>query len=344
MADTQLEGSERPPAMTDVARLAAVSHQTVSRVLNGHPNVRPATRERVLAAIEALGYRPNLTARALASGRSTQLGLVTVNSMLLGPVATLYAVEQAARSAGYSVSVTSVPSIDRHSLSDSVSRLVQQAVAGVIIIAPIASRDSALDVLPPELPAVAVEANPSSAVSAVAVDSRLGAQLATRHLLELGHRTVFHISGPSDFIEAQERIVGWRQTLEQAAAPVPQVIHGDWSAQSGYDAGQLLAQLPEATAVFAANDNMALGLLRALNEHGRSAPRDVSIVGFDDIAEAGFFTPPLTSVRQDFSEMGRRSVDLLLRQVQTGARSVEHVTLAPELVLRESTAPPRVNS
>jgi len=327
--------------MTDVAKAAAVSHQTVSRVLNGHPNVRPATRERVLAAIEQLGYRPNLAARALASGRSNQLGLVTLNTMLLGPVATLYAVEQAARSAGYSVSITSVRSIDKHSLSESVSRLVQQSVAGVIIIAPVASRDSALDAVPPELPAVVVEADPEAAVSAVTVDSHLGASLATQHLLDIGHKTVFHISGPRDWVEAQQRVVGWRATLEQAGAPVPEVILGDWSAQAGYDAGQVLAALPEATAVFAANDNMALGLLRALSELGRSVPRDISIVGFDDIAEAGFFTPPLTSVRQDFSEMGRRSVELLLRQVETGTRSAEHIMLAPELVLRESTAPPR---
>lgn len=333
-------GGERLPAMTDVAKAAAVSHQTVSRVLNGHPNVRPATRERVLAAIEELGYRPNLAARALASGRSTQLGLVTLNTMLLGPVATLYAVEQAARDAGYSVSITSVRSIDRQSLSESVSRLVNQAVAGVIIIAPVVSRDSALDAVPPKLPAVVVEADPGSAVSGVTVDQRLGAFLATQHLLELGHNTVFHISGPRDFIEAQERIIGWRRTLEEARAPVPEVILGDWSAQSGYDAGRVLAALPEATAVFAANDNTALGLLRALTELGRSVPGDISVVGFDDIAEAGFFTPPLTSVRQDFPEMGRRSVELLLRQIETGARRVEHLTLAPELVLRESTAPP----
>jgi DNA-binding LacI/PurR family transcriptional regulator len=326
--------------MTDVARAAAVSHQTVSRVLNGHPNVRPATRERVLAAIEALGYRPNLAARALASGRSTQLGLVTMNTMLLGPVATLYAVEQAARGAGYSVAVTSVRSIDRQSLSESVSRLVQQSVAGVIIIAPVDSRDSALDALPAELPAVVVEADPGSSISAVTVDSQLGATLATQHLLDLGHRTVFHVAGPRDWIEAQQRITGWRRTLEAAGAPVPDVLVGDWSAKAGYDAGHLLARLPEATAVFAANDNMALGLLRALSEEGRAVPGDMSVVGFDDIAEAGFFTPPLTSIRQDFSEMGRRSVELILRQVQ-GAHEVEHITLAPELVLRESTAPPR---
>lgn len=327
--------------MTDVAKAASVSHQTVSRVLNDHPNVHPATRARVLAAIEELGYRPNLAARALAKGRSNQLGLVTINTMLLGPVATLYAVEQAARSAGYSVSVISVRTIDRHSLTESVSRLQQQSVAGVVIIAPVVNSNTALAALPPDLSAVVVEADPEAAVSAVAVDSHLGAEMATRHLLELGHETVFHITGPMDYIEAHHRIAGWRRTLEQAGAPVPEVILGDWSAQSGYNAGKLLVTLPEATAVFAANDNMALGLLRAASEHGRSVPGDLSIVGFDDIAEAGFFSPPLTSIRQDFAEMGRRSVELLLREIETGVRSVEHVTLAPELVLRESTAPPR---
>ena len=326
--------------MTDVAKAVGVSHQTVSRVLNGHPNVRPATRERVLAAIKELGYQPNLAARALASGRSTQLGLVTLNTMLLGPVATMYAVEQAARAAGYSVSVTSVRSIDRRSLSESLARLVQQAVAGVIIIAPVASRDSALATLPPNLPAVVVEADPLQDISAVTVDQRQGAHLATRHLLGLGHRTVIHVSGPKDWIEAQQRVLGWRTALQEAGAEIPELLSGDWSAQSGYDAGLLLADRPEVTAVFAANDNMALGLFRAFSEQGRSVPTDVSVVGFDDNPEAGFLTPPLTSVRQDFAEMGRRSVELLLRQANGDADGVEHIRLTPKLILRESTAPP----
>ena len=326
--------------MTDVAKAASVSHQTVSRVLSGHPNVRPATRDRVLAAIEELGYRPNLAARALATGRSTALGLVTLNTTLFGPVATLYAVDQAARAAGYSMSVSSVRSIDRHSLVDAVDMLVQQAVAGVIIIAPIATNEYALSALPPELPAVVVEADAEPAFSAVTVDQAQGAYLATKHLLNLGHRTVVHVSGPKDWIEARQRVTGWRRALDEEGAEAPEVIAGDWSARSGYDAGLLLAAAPEVTAVFAGNDNMALGLLRALNEHGRSVPGEVSVVGFDDTAESAFFTPPLTSVHQDFEEMGRRSVELLLRQIDTGTRSVEHVILAPELVLRESTARP----
>jgi DNA-binding LacI/PurR family transcriptional regulator len=333
-------GGERPPAMTDVARAASVSHQTVSRVLNGHPNVRPATRERVLAAIAELGYRPNLAARALATGRSTALGLVTLNTTLFGPVATLYAVEQAARDAGYSVSVASVRAIDRMSLTDAVERLVRQGVAGLVVIAPIATSDSAMSVLPADLPAVVVEADAEPSVSAVTVDQAEGAYLATRHLLELGHRTVVHVRGPDEWIEARQRVAGWRRALEEVGAPVPQLISGDWSAQSGYDAGAVLARTPEVTAVFAANDNMALGLLRALSEQGRSVPGDVSVVGFDDVAEAAFFTPPLTSIRQDFAEMGRRSVELLLRRVDGAATRIEHIMLAPELVVRDSAAPP----
>jgi len=330
----------RLPAMTDVAKAAAVSHQTVSRVLHGHPNVRPATRERVLAAIEELGYRPNLAARTLVTGRSNAIGLVTLRTTLFGPVATLYAVEQAAWASGYSVSVSSVSSIDRRSLSESVARLVQQAVSGMIIIAPIASSEPALDALPDDIPAVVVEATPDSDVAAVAVDQIAGARIATQHLLDLGHRTVAHISGPPDWTEARRRVEGWRSTLEQAGAEVPAVLVGDWSARSGYDAGCVLAELPEITAVFAANDNTALGLLRAMSERGRSVPEHLSVVGYDDIAEAAFFTPPLTSIRQNFAEMGRRSVELILRQMETGNRSAERIELTPELVLRESTAAP----
>jgi DNA-binding LacI/PurR family transcriptional regulator len=206
------------------------------------------------------------------------------------------------------------------------------------VIAPVATTDSALEVLSAEIPIVVVEAAPQGEVSAVIVDQQKGAYIATKHLLDLGHRTVAHISGPSDWIEARERVVGWRRALEEAGVEPPAVIMGDWSAQSGYDAGRLIADASEITAVFAANDNMALGLLRALNERGRLIPRDLSVVGFDDVAEAAFFSPPLTTIRQDFAAMGSRAVELLLRQLAAPGRKVERIELTPELVLRESTA------
>jgi LacI family transcriptional regulator len=229
--------------------------------------------------------------------------------------------------------------VDRESLAESVTRLLQQAVAGVIIIAPVDTRDSALAGLPPDLPAVLVEANPDSQLSSVLVDQEQGAYLATKHLLELGHSTVVHLAGPEGWIEARQRIAGWQKALNQARTETPKLLFGDWSAKSGYDAGLVLGTVPEVTAVFVASDIMALGLLRALSEQGRSVPGDVSIVGFDDIPEAPFFTPPLTTVRQDFVEMGRRAVDLLLRRVKLNTGDAERIVLGPELVLRHSTAP-----
>jgi DNA-binding LacI/PurR family transcriptional regulator len=174
----------------------------------------------------------------------------------------------------------------------------------------------------------------------VAVDQIAGAVSATQLLLDLGHETVWHLAGPREFLEAQLRTEGWRATLEGAGARVPPVLVGDWSPASGYRLGQQLAADPEVTAIFVANDQMALGVLRALHERGREIPREISIVGFDDIPEAQYFTPPLTTVRQDFGEMGRSSMRLLLELMQHTGRPPQRVTIAPELVVRRSTAPP----
>ena len=165
------------------------------------------------------------------------------------------------------------------------------------------------------------------------------ARLATSHLLELGHRTVWHVTGPAGWYETQERIVGWTEALTAAGVAVPPVLRGDWTAQSGYEAGQILSRMPEASAVFVGNDQMALGLLRALHEHGRAVPGDVSVVGFDDMPEAANFIPPLTTVRQPFSDVGRRGLQALLAQVKSGIGSDERVVITPELIIRQSTSP-----
>jgi DNA-binding LacI/PurR family transcriptional regulator len=177
-------------------------------------------------------------------------------------------------------------------------------------------------------------------VPVVSVDQRAGAIAATRHLLDLGHRTVRHLAGPPEYFEARQRIVGWRSALESAGAEVVPPVSGDWSARSGYElAGSLLGS-GDVTAVFVANDQMALGVLRHLHEQGRRLPDDISIVGFDDIPEAPYFSPPLTTVRQDFMEMGRRSLHLLLEQIEGGSRSTARVTVPPELIVRGTTGPP----
>ncbi|HWI74605.1 MAG TPA: LacI family DNA-binding transcriptional regulator [Baekduia sp.] len=334
-------GRRKPAVMSDVARLAGVSHQTVSRVINGSDQVRPATRDRVLAAMRKLDYRPNPVARALVTGRSLTLGVVTFNTTLFGPASTLVGVERAAAAAGYAVSIVSLESLDREAVEHAIMRLRVQGVDGVVVIAPQAVTMSALWDLPGALPVVAVEAGDQDGVPSVAVAQHQGARLATEHLLALGHKTVHHLAGPSDWIEARQRIEGWLDALHDAGASSSAPLRGDWSPRSGYELGRRIVDLPDLTAVFVANDQMALGLLRLLREHGRDVPGDVSVVGFDDIPEAAYFTPPLTTVRQDFNEMGRRSLHVLLDQIAGGDHTPLREIVPATLVERASTAPPR---
>jgi DNA-binding LacI/PurR family transcriptional regulator len=332
------EGQRRRPAvMADVAKLAGVSHQTVSRVINNSDHVRAETRERVRAAMRMLDYRPNSAARALVTGRSKTLGVVSFDTTLYGPASTLFGIQRAAHEEDYFVSIVSLTSLDRPSVLTAVERLRLQGVEGILVIAPQVTATSALTHLPDDVPVVALEAGPDEAVPVVAVDQVAGAAAATRHLLDLGHRTVRHVAGPADFLEAQQRIAGWRATLEAAGAEVTPPLAGDWSARSGYELGHRLMATPDVTAVFVANDQMALGLLRHLHEQGRRIPEEVSIVGFDDIPEAPYFSPPLTTVRQDFMEMGRRGLHLVLDQIDSSARTIVRVTVPAELIIRAST-------
>ena len=270
----------RPPVMADVARLAGVSHQTVSRVLNDHPNVRPLTRDRVLAAIRELAYRPNAAARTLVTRRTNTLGVISFDTMLYGPASMLYGFERAAHDT-YFVSVASLPALDRRSMLDTVDRFLGQGIEGIMVIATQDTAVAALGHVPAEVPLVAVGCGTKAAVTSVAIDNEGGAYAATRYLLSLGHRTVHHVAGTSSHLDAQERVDGWRRALDEAGAPKPDLLVGDWSASSGYEMGRQLAADPELTAVFCGNDTMALGVMRALAERGLRVPRDVSIVGLD---------------------------------------------------------------
>jgi DNA-binding LacI/PurR family transcriptional regulator len=334
-------GGRRTAVMADVAKLAGVSHQTVSRVINDSTHVRPETKQRVLAAMRQLDYRPNPAARALVTGRSGTVGVVSFDTTLYGPASTLFAIEQAAHAAGYFITIVSLLALDRTSVLGAVERLRVQGVDGILVITPQEGAADALVNLPAQVPLVAVEAGRTNSVPLVAVDQVAGAVSATQLLLDLGHETVWHLAGPREFLEAQLRTEGWRATLEGAGARVPPVLVGDWSPASGYRVGQQLAADPDVTAIFVANDQMALGVLRALHERGREIPREISIVGFDDIPEAQYFTPPLTTVRQDFGEMGRSSLRLLLELMRQTGQPPQRVTIAPELVVRRSTGPPR---
>jgi DNA-binding LacI/PurR family transcriptional regulator len=328
----------RPAVMADVAQLAGVSHQTVSRVLHDSPNVRGDTRERVMAAIRRLDYSPNSMARALVTGRSQALGVVTFDTTLYGPASTLLGIEQAAHDAGYAVSISSLRALSRGTVLNAIQQLRGQGVEGVAVIAPVRAGVDARRHVRPDFAVVAVQAGPDVSIPVATVDQRAGAEAATRHLLSLGHKTVWHLAGPGDWKEAEERVAGWRSVLQEAGAPIPPLLRGDWTPRSGYELGASLLQVPELSAVFVANDQMALGLLRRLREAGREVPRDLSLVGFDDIPEAAYFTPPLTTVRQDFAELGRRCLRILIGRIE-GHKVPTRVVVAPELVVRDSTGP-----
>lgn len=305
--------------MADVARLAGVSHQTVSRVVNEHPNVRSETVERVRRAIEELGYHRNSTARALVTRRTNVLGAIAFDTTLFGPAQTLAGIERAAREAGYFLSIVSLDDVSAAGVAEAADYLIQQSVEGCVAIAPQRVLVEALAALPGPRPLVAVEGGEGSGLPVVCVDQVQGAHDAVQHLIDLGHRTVHHIAGPQDWLEAEARMTGWRRALEQHGLPEPEPLLGDWSPRCGYTLGRRLverrAQGEEVTAVFVGNDQMSIGVLRALYEAGVSVPGDISVVGFDDIPEAEFLTPPLTTVCQDFAQVGSQSLELLLGQM-----------------------------
>jgi DNA-binding LacI/PurR family transcriptional regulator len=326
--------------MADVARLAGVSHQTVSRVLNGHPNVRPQTREDVLAAIRELGYRPNAAARTLVTGRTQALGVISFDTTLYGPASMLYGIERAAHP-GYTVAITSLPAFDHRSMQEAVDRFLGQRVEGIIVIASEMPLLEALASVVTDVPLVAVGCGTRAPMDSVAIDNISGAFQATRYLLDLGHETVHYVGGPDSTLDAHERAEGWARALHEAGRAEPEIISGDWSAHSGYEIGHELARMPEVTAIFCANDQMALGMLRALGEHGRQVPSAVSVVGFDDIPESAFFLPPLTTVRQDFGELGRQALRLLVDRICGRPAPSAWMPVAPELIVRASaTRPP----
>jgi DNA-binding LacI/PurR family transcriptional regulator len=265
------------------------------------------------------------------------LGVVTFDTTLFGPASTLGAVQRSAHSAGYAVMVVSLPELDRESVARAVEQLRTYGVEGTLVIAPHEAATSTLEELTHYGPLVAVEAGAAVGVPVVSVDQFQGAFTATSHLLELGHATVWHVAGPLDWLGAQQRIEGWQAAVVAAGADVPALHVGDWSPRSGYEAGRMLAADPSVTAIFAANDPMAFGVARALREAGRGVPADVSLVGFDDMPEAEFFNPPLTTVRQSFAEVGQTSVNLLLSLMHGDEPVRDCAKIVPELVIRSST-------
>ncbi|WP_129666612.1 LacI family DNA-binding transcriptional regulator [Phytoactinopolyspora endophytica] len=326
--------------MADVAQAAGVSPQTVSRVSNGYPGVVESTRDRVLVAMRDLGYRPNSAARALKSGRFRMIGVILFTLSTTGSMRTLEAIAMSAAREGYAITLIPVAVPTQDGVRGAFTRLGELAVDAVIAIMEVHLLDAETVSLPPGAPVVVVDSNAGDRYSVVDTDQAAGARQAVQHLLDLGHRTVWHVAGPEESFAAKGRADGWRSTLEAEGREVTPLLHGDWTAESGYQMGLRLAQEPGCTAVFVANDQMALGVQRALHGSGKSVPRDVSVVGFDDIPEAGSFLPPLTTVHQDFAEVGRRCLEGVLRQMRTDAPERGTTLVPTRLVVRDSTAPP----
>jgi DNA-binding LacI/PurR family transcriptional regulator len=334
----------RPASIRDVAAAAGVSYQTVSRVINGHPSVRSSTREQVQAAIETLGFRPNRAARALAGGPARSVTVLTPNTTLYGYQAALQGIEEAARGVGFTVGVRVVEPAPPQEVAEAVQRAVEPGGA-FIVIAYDQAGTMALDAVPPDIPMAAMvetpARDPGQQAPWVWLDDRKAAGHATRYLLSLGHQTVHYLAIPSSTSTSQ-RQAGWRAALEEAGAPVPDPRQCGWSPRSGYEAGQSLAADPGVTAVLCGNDDLALGVMRAMHAAGRAIPGDVSVVGFDDTPVAEFLTPPLTTVRLDFAELGRACFAMLLALTEQNAPVPYPRRFEPELIVRASTGPPPV--
>ncbi len=333
----------RAPSIRDVARLAGVSQQTVSRVLNDSPSLRAETRQRVLDVMEQVQYRPNRAARALVPSRSRTIGVLTAQSSQYGPASSIAAIEAAAREAGYLVTTTNLPADDEAAIQVALGHLVDQAVEGLVVVAPQVRVREVIASMSLDVPYVTMQSDGRGDAHDLSVDQIAGARLATRHLLELGHRDIYHLAGPQDWIEAEARMRGFLDAMSAADVPTTAPILGDWTAEFGFYAGREMLRLRDFTAIFSSNDQMALGLIHAVRDAGLDVPGDVSIVGFDDIPEAAHFWRQLTTVRQDFAEVGRRCVALLLDGMGgTGDRY--RGTITPELVVRASTGPPSSSS
>ena len=330
-------------SIRDVAHRAGVSYQTVSRVINGHPAVRESTRERVVVSIAELGFRPNRTARALASGQTRAVTVLTSNTTRYGYAATLQGIEEAARAAGFSVGICVLDSPAPGAVRATVEAACDPTAGAVIVIAFDLAGVRALREVPPGASVVAaVEASEGKTdhpYPRAWLDDRAAATSATRYLLELGHETVHYVAIPSS-TGASDRTQGWRSALEEGGAPVPDPIPGDWSPRSGYEAGQRLAADQQVTAVLCGNDDLALGVLRTMREAGRAVPESVSVAGFDDAPQSAFYAPALTTVRLDFAGLGRDCFQLLRTQHDQLASQQARTVSQPELIIRDSTAPP----
>lgn len=333
------EARHKRVTLYDVAQQSGVSYQTVSRVINNHPHVSPDTRARVVKAIADLDYRPNRAAQRLATRRSQTLEMISFGTRYYGPAQMVASIERAAKAQGYDLIFTNVDHLTTAVVQAVIDDVNDKLVDGIVMITPVddVSCQELAD-LCKGIPFVLIDAEFGANTHSVVIDQHYGSQLATEYLLKLGHRQICEISGPLNWFGAQARHDSWRDTLEAAGVEPGESVRGDWTPASGHRAArQLLDAGTDFTALIVGNDQMALGAMRALREAGRYVPEDVSVVGFDDVPEAAYFEPPLTTIRQDFNALGALSVDYLLRLIEQPDLQPQQRVLQPDLVERLST-------
>ena len=325
----------------DVAARANVSHQTVSRVLNHHVSVSAKTKAAVLEAMALLDYQPNRAAQSLSSQRAKTLGVVGYGTSYYGPAQMLAQIEQASRARGYAVVFIGIPELNEQEIQRALLELRGHFIGGILLIAPLQGVNTTqLQTWCAGVPVLLIDTETTdTTISSVTIDQRLGAQLAAKHLIDLGHQKIAFITGPQRWNDAQLRLEGWQLALDQAGLQPLSVQQGDWSPASGFALTQeLLASRLPMTALLIANDSMALGALWALHERGIAVPHDISVIGFDDIPESRFFHPPLTTVQQDFKALGLASLETLLDTIESRHPRTSRV-IVPQLITRASTAP-----
>ncbi|MFW6139267.1 MAG: LacI family DNA-binding transcriptional regulator [Spirochaetota bacterium] len=331
-----------------VAFEAGVSTQTVSRVLNNRPDVAPETRRRVKKVIKKLGYHPSHIAQSLIRGRSYTLGVVGFGLEYYGPSQTLSGIEKQANELGYSLILYLVRDPKNHNAAKIISDMISRHVEGIIWAVPEIGKNREWvgeKISLSSVPIIFLTRQPGAGRSIVAVDNRKGGLIATQHLLDQGCRNIAIITGPLDWWEARQRKLGWRDALEDRGlyARDELVFEGDWLPDSG-ERGivKLMGEKPWIDGVFVCNDQMALGVLKGAREMGKKIPDDLAVIGYDDIPEAAFFYPPLSTVRQDVVALGHSAVRELGSMIET-RRQMKHVVkprtilLQPELIIRESS-------
>lgn len=340
--------SSKRPTIKQVAKVAGVSTQTVSRVINDRPDVAPDTRERILLTISELGYQPSALARSLIQQRSYTLGVVTAGLKHIGPSRTLNGITSAAEEAGYSVLLKELPRFDAEDVVPIFQALLSRHVDGIIWAVPEIGENrkwvdqQSLDL---KIPIVYLAMEPKQNISTVSIDNYLGGRSAMAHLLEQGYRHIGHISGPLDWWEARQRLSAWKDALIEAGFETRDAYcaEGNWSPASGFQAAEkLLERYPDIDAVFVANDQMALGVTQMACQRGLHIPEDLGIVGFDNIPESAFSCPPLTTVQQDQHAVGKVAVEETISMIESGWEGLappesKPIKLAPMLVVRQSS-------